>query len=295
MTMQVTDNVEAGRLQVPVESLWDRAFDAVDAAWPWLARLATVFGALFLVAPVVVVVITSFNVHPRLDFPPQTWSTESYSNIPDRMYDAFYTSLKLGAYSTTVAMLLAVPASLGIVRGHIPGKFLIESFFRSPLQVPGIVMGVALYQYYVYLLDNFDIGLRGNFNGLLLAHIVLVTPYMLGAMVSRVAVLAPNLEEAAAGLGAGFWRTIWTVTLPLMRPALVAGGILAFLISFENVPLSLFLVGSNTSTLPVELFHTAELSLSPTVYAASALTVVFSILITIVVERLIGLRTVLSI
>lgn len=264
----------------------------VDETLPWLVRAFVTAGLIFLVLPTFVVVITSFSGRGVL-FPPRTWSFDAYGNIPTSMYDSFVTSVKLGLSAVALALVIALPTSLALVRGALPGKNLLRAALNSPLQVPHIVVGYAFYQYFV-LLAGFGVTLRGEFAGLIVGHLLVVTPYVLTTLLGRVASLDPSIEEAAHGLGAGFMRTTFAVTLPLLRPAVLAAVILAFLVSFNEVTVSMFLVGVGNTTLAVQILGSADNELNTMVYAVSALTVLFSVGAALVVNRFIGLRTVLS-
>lgn len=255
-------------------------------------RALVLFGVVFLLAPLVVIVVTSFNVAPALAFPPRNWSLSSYGHISASLYEAFLVSVQLAVVATLVSMALAVPAAFALVRGRIPGARVLETFLRGPLQVPQIIMGLALYEFMV-VLDGFGVPLQARFAGLVVAHVVLVTPYILATAVSRVAAIDRETEEAAAGLGARPAVVLFRVVMPAIRQALIASGLLAFLVSFDNVPLSLFLTVPGGTTLPVELFNQSESSLSPTIYAAASATVLFSLVFTAVLDRLVGLRNAL--
>jgi putative spermidine/putrescine transport system permease protein len=267
-----------------------RALVSGDRLWQaCFVALATVI-MVFLVAPLVVVVATSFG--NQIEFPPPTFNVQAYRDIPGFMFDAFFTSLKVGALSTGVAMLLAFPTTLALVRGKLRGRAVLMAYFQSPLQIPAIVQGLALFQLYISV-DAFR-ELRGSLLGLVIGHVMLIFPFVLTTMVGRISSLDLNLELAAYGLGAGFMRTTWYVTLPLMRPAIIAGGFLAFLISFDDTALSLFLVSSSQSTLPLTLFNSSEQALSPAIYAMSTLVIGFSFVLAVLVDRLFGLRTVMG-
>lgn len=259
--------------------------------WSMRALLGAI--VIFLIAPLISVIGTSFNTPPLIIFPPPHLSLDSFRQIPDNWYQAFFTSLKVAFAAAGISAVLTVPAAFALVRGRLPGCALLESMFRSPLLVPQIVLSVSIYQYYVVLAGMLGNSFISGFEGLVIAHTLLVSPYILSTVFGRIANLDPAYEEASIGLGASSTRTFLAVTLPILRPALTAALILAFVISFDNVTLSLFLstdVGS--STLPVTLFSAIELSASPVIFAAAALTILVSVLVTFSVERLIGLRSV---
>lgn len=279
------------------EGLLDRLSILLDDVWPVLIHAAVVLGVLYLIAPLIVVTGTSFN-KTAIVFPPSDWSLEPYSLIPRSMYEAFFTSFRLGLISTALATLLAVPGALAIVRGWVPGRAITEAFFRMPIQVPAIVIGLSFFQYYTVLQRDFDFlpyTLRGSFEGLVIGHTLLVTPFMLVVVLARAAALRPTMEEASYGLGAGFIRTTFQITLPLLKPAIIAGAFVAFIISFDDVAVSLFLVGAGDSTLPVTMLGVAEAYNPPFLYAAANLTVVFAMMLALFVQRVVGVRTVFSV
>jgi putative spermidine/putrescine transport system permease protein len=266
---------------------------AGDIACRWGLRMLLTLTVLFLIAPLVSVIGTAFNAPPLILFPPQHWSLESFRQIPDIWYQAFYTSIEVALCAALIGSLIAVPAAFALVRGALPGKEVFESLGRSPLLVPQIVLSVGMYQYYAALSAWSDKLAIGGFAGLVIAHTILVTPYIVGTTLARIAAIDPALEEASAGLGASAMRTFRGVTLPLVRPALTASFILAFVVSFDNVTLSLFLSADSTSsTLPVTLFSAIELSASPVIFAAAALTVGLSVAVTFLLGRVIGIRAV---
>jgi putative spermidine/putrescine transport system permease protein len=262
-----------------------------DAACRWFIRILLALGAVFLVLPLIAVVITAFNAPPVMLFPPAHFSLESFREIPSNWYEAFATSIELAVLAAAIGMAITVPAAFALARGRLPGRGVIELLFRSPLQVPQIVLSVSIYQYYVVLQNLLGGNFIGGFAGLLIAHTLLVSPYILSTMLSKIGSINPSIEEASEGLGARPEKTFFQVTLPLVRPALTAALILAFVISFDNVTLSLFLsADSSSSTLPVTLFSAIELSASPVIFAAAALTILLSVAITLSIEKLVGLR-----
>ena len=256
-------------------------------------RVLICFGVVFLLAPLAVIVVTSFNISPALDFPPKRWSLSSYHGISSQIYHSFFVSVQLAVLATAASLVLAVPAAFALVRGRLPVARGVETFFRTPLQVPQIVMGLALFQLFVMTYNSLGISLQAKLTGLVIAHVVLVTPYVLATSTARIAAVDAELEEAALGLGARPFVIFFRITLPVVRQALIASAVLAFLISFDNVPLSLFLSGPGMTTLPVALFDESLLALSSSIFAAASLTVVFSLVVTAVLERFIGLRSAL--
>jgi putative spermidine/putrescine transport system permease protein len=268
-----------------------KALDRFSHAGVWMAGI---FSLVFLLAPMAVIVLASFNRAPALDVPPRSWSLASYSAISDALYQSFFVSVRLAVLATLISVVLAVPLSFWVARTRGMVASSADTFFRSPLQVPQIVLGVSLYQSFVFYQQLSGVSLRASFTGLLFAHVILVTPYVIAVCVSSIQGRGMDQELAAANLGASPLRIFLQISLPAIRQAVIASSILAMLISFDNVPLSLFLVGPGATPLPVQLFSLSEQNLTPTLYAAATLTVVFSIVITAVLEKLVGLRSALQ-
>jgi putative spermidine/putrescine transport system permease protein len=268
-----------------------RWFDKFSHVGLWAAGILAL---VFLLAPMAVIVLASFNRAPFLDVPPQHWSLASYSAISSDLYQSFFVSLKLAVLATLISVVLAVPMCFWVARSRGPVSSAADTFFRSPLQVPQIVLGLSLYQSFVLYQRVSGASLRATFLGLLFAHVILVTPYVVGVCVSSIQGRGQDHELAAANLGASPLRIFLQISLPGIRQAVVASAILAMLISFDNVPLSLFLAGPGTTPLPVQLFSLSEQNLTPTLYAAATLTVVFSIVVTAILEKIVGLRTALQ-
>ena len=250
---------------------------------------------LFLLAPVIVVVVASFDggspVGGRafLNFPPSDLSLQWYSAIQPRLYRALWISLSVATIATAAAILIGVPAAIGLVRSNVPGKAVMATLFRAPLQIPFIVIGVAFLQTYYMIGDAFGIRLVSTFPGLLLGHIFVTTPYVVGSVGAVLHRFDMSLEEAALSLGASRWRTFRRVTLPLIMPGVYAGALFAFMVSFGDVPMSLFLAGSSYTTLPVEIFHSMEFDFDAAILALSSMIVAGSVLLLWVIQKLVGL------
>ena len=268
--------------------LADRVFLIVVGA-------VVLIGVVVLIAPLVSVIGTSLNEPPALVFPPTTITFDAYRQIPSAWYAAFFVSIKLAMVAAFAASAIAVPTAFALTRGNMPGRAFIDAFVRSPLQVPQVVLSLSIYQYFSLMQTFTGANLFSGFRGLVLAHTLMVAPYIFGTVIGRIGSIDRSIEEASEGLGATPLRTFILVTLPMIRPALLAALILAFVISFDNVTLSLFLTaGASSTTLPVTLFTAFELSASPVVFAAAALAIIVSIIVTILLDRLIGLRAVIA-
>jgi len=248
------------------------------------------FVVAFLLVPLVVVMISSFSPSGReyVQFPPSGFSLFWYTRIPKQFFMAFFNSIIIGLAASVISMILGVSTAMSLVRGNYPGKGLLKAFFSSPLQIPLIVLGVIFLQYYVLVGRKLNLRLTDTYLGLILAHVIITFPFVLGTVGSVLERFDTALEEAALVHGASKWSTFRRVTLPIITPGIYAGALYAFINSFGNVPVSLFLIGSNITTLPVEIFYALEFDFSPAILALSTLTVVFSVVLVQLIQRLTG-------
>jgi putative spermidine/putrescine transport system permease protein len=244
----------------------------------------------FLLAPVLLVFPISFSADNFIAWPPSGWSVRWYAALmrENELILAFRNSLVLGLVVTVLSLAIALPAAVGLVRRNFPGRDLLFSVFTAPLLLPSIVLGLAILIVFV------GRGLVGSWTGMVLAHLTLTLPYALRVLATGLKTLPPAVEDAAATLGGNPFTVFRRVTLPLMTPALVAAGALCFLVSFDEVVISLFIVGPQLKVLPVSLYIYVESRTDPLVAAASALLVLGTLLVVMVLERAIGLRRAVS-
>lgn len=254
---------------------------------------------LFLLAPVIVVAGASFDggksVAGRafLQFPPSDLTLYWYENIQPRLWEALGVSVSVAAVAATVGTVLGVPAALGIVRSNLPGKTLIATLFRAPLQIPFIVIGIAFLQTYYFFADAVGFGLQGTFAGLALGHVFVATPYVVGSVGAALQRFDVRLEEAALSLGADRVTTFRRVTLPIVMPGIYAGALFAFMVSFGDVPISLFLASATYTTLPLEIFHGMEFDFDAAVLAISTVVLLGSLVVLYFIQRIVGLDVLL--
>lgn len=239
----------------------------------------------FLLAPIAIVVLTSFSNDAYLAFPPAHWGLGGYVALfHNRAFQAgIETSLSLGIVVTLLTLVMGTAASFAIARFRFPGSRAVLGFFTAPLLLPTIVLGLALLLVFVQL------GLLATFTGLVIGHSVVAIPYVIRLMLTAINNVSTTLEEAAATLGASPVRVFWRVTLPLMRPALLAAAALAFLASFDEVTITLFLVGPRLTTLPIEVFRYVQSHADPQISALSVLLIVLTIGAILLIERSLGL------
>lgn len=256
----------------------------------------TVAGVLvFLFAPLVVVVGASFDggENAFINFPPRQLSMSWYWSIPYRYFETLLVSLLLAAASAAAAIVLGVPAALALARSRLPGLELAAALFRAPLQIPFVVIGVAFLQSYYLAASVIGLNLIGSFTGLLLAHVFIAMPYVIGTTTAVLRRFNVRLEEAALILGASRWSAFRKVTLPIVAPGIYVGALYAFIISFSDVPISLFLASPRYTTFPVEVFHSMEFDFNPAILAISTLILGFSVAMLWLVQRAVGIDAML--
>lgn len=240
---------------------------------------------LFLLAPLLVVIALSFTSASNLVFPPPGLSLRWFRYLAGR--NEFISSAIVGAEIATIASLmavaLAIPTALALIRGQFRFKPAIESLLMSPAILPGIIIGVALLQYFTLL------GMVRSFPRLVLAHIVICLPYALRSISACLRGIDPNLEEASRTLGAGAWRTFWRILLPLLKPGVIAALIFSFVTSFDNVVVSIYLIGGDTVTLPIRIFTYLEWQFDPSIAAISTIFIAVTTVVIVTVERLTGI------
>lgn len=250
----------------------------------WLS-LYVIAVLVFLALPILIVIPLAFSNDVSLSFPPHGFSLRWFANIAARpeFLSAFLLSAQVAVFATAMAMLIGVPAAVGIVRYQFPGRDTLLMIFMTPLIFPAIVLGAAL------ALVLSPMGLLRNFWGLALAHVVLTFPYVLRTAVATLFEVDKALQEAAYTLGANRWRAFRHVTLPLLRPGLLAGATFALIISFDEFTITMFLVGPGVMTLPLEMYNYAEFSLDPTIAAISTILLVLTSVAILAIEKLVGL------
>jgi putative spermidine/putrescine transport system permease protein len=169
-----------------------------------------------------------------------------------------------------LATVLGTPAALGLVRGSFPGKRLINAFILSPLIAPAIIVAVGVYFFYAL------IGVVGNPLALILAHTALAVPFVVINVTATLQGFDERLEYAAMNLGATPWRTFWQVTLPIIRPGVLAGAVFAFISSFDELVVALFVSGTGAVTLPRKMWQSIRFEIDPTIAAVSTILIVLT-------------------
>jgi len=233
----------------------------------------------FLMLPLLVVFPISLSSAPYMQFPPPGFSWQWYARYfaDPQWIDATIRSLQIGLATSVLALALGVPLSFALVRGKFPARWLLDRLTMAPIVVPTIIFSVAIYGLFAKM------KLIGEWYGLALAHTVLALPFVVLVMIAGLRDFDRALEQAAEGLGASRLRTLRRITLPILRPSLISAGLLAFISSFDEVVVALFLAGARM-TLPKKMFDNILMEIDPTIAAVS----VMQILLVAVVLFLIG-------
>lgn len=238
-----------------------------------LIRAYTVLVYLFMFLPIAVVVLLSFNANQFGSFPMTGLSTRWFETLwqNEAIMRAFRTSILLGLMTAAVSTVLGVLASLALVRYAIPGRNLITTLLIAPILVPEVVLAVAL----LLFLNFLNIG--KSFALLLMGHVIFTLPFVILVVQARLVSIRRDVEEAALSLGASPMQTFFSITLPLLMPAVAAGGLFAFTISFDDITGTLFWKPGGIETVPTQIFSMLRNSISPEINALGTVIIVLTV------------------
>ncbi len=244
---------------------------------------------LFMLAPLVIVCLVAFTPGLSLSVPTDNFSLRWFKAVfaHSDLLQSFKNSFWLGFISASLATLIAVPAGLAITRFSFPGREFLNGFFLSPLMIPHLVLGVALLRLFAL------VGATGSFIWLAFAHVMIITPYVLRLIIAASVGFDQSCENAAQALGANSFTVFRRITLPMILPGITGGWLLAFINSFDEVTMSIFVTAPSTVTLPVRMYMYATESIDPLMAAASALTVGFTLVVMVLIDRIYGLDKIL--
>jgi putative spermidine/putrescine transport system permease protein len=240
-----------------------------------------------MVMPVVFVIWSAFFDSPFLSFPPPGYTVRWFAEAFGRpaFLSGFWMSMKIALIAALAGVCMGTLASLVLVRSRFRGRGFLNSLLLSPLMVPNIVLGIALYVFFIWIADHSPLDLTTGMAGLVVAHTLLTLPWSVRLISASLVGADRSIEEAAMNLGAGPFRTFLTVTLPLMRSGVIAAALFSFIISFENLELSLLLVGPGSTTFPIALMQYLEFNMDPTAAAASAIQVTLIVCLLLIADR----------
>ncbi len=243
---------------------------------------------LILVAPVLIVIATSFTTTQALRFPPPGLSLRWYGDLFDPVrsapiHNAALNSVWVAGWATLIGSVLSVLAALAITRVSRPSARALEASFLSPLVLPTLSYGLAALMFFSVL------GIRPSLNLLIAGHLVVIAPFVFRTTLASLTQLDPALLEASSNLGASRFYSFRRITLPLIAPGIAAGAFLAFIASMDNVPVSLFLSTARTSMLPIRMWGMMESTLDVRIAAIAGVLIVAILILMVVMDRFTGL------
>lgn len=257
----------------------------MKAAARILSAVLAVAACVFLLAPLVVVVLASFSPTPVFDLPTTGASLRWYGRIAnlEGFWPALGLSIEVAAVSTALALVVGTLAAIAAVRGALPYADAFAALLVSPLMMPGLVLGIALLQYFR------AVGFDAPLAGLLVAHLIVTLPYVARTMIAGLSRFDFTLIDAALTLGCTWRQAIFKVMVPALAPSFLIAGLFAFLASFDNYPVSIFLTDVRTKTLPIKMLQYIEEAPDPTIAAVSSLILLGTIVLLIIADRAVGL------
>ena len=245
----------------------------------WIVASAVLF---FLLLPLAIIVPSSFSASAYMEFPPRGLSLQWYRNyLGSRAWvEPTLLSLRVAIVTMVISTLAGTLAAFGLVRGRFPGRRALEFFLLSPMVVPVIVFAIGCYFLFskVKLIDTPW--------ALYLSHAIVATPLVVIIVGSAPRTFDRTLEQAARSLGAGYSRALWYVTIPILRPAILSAAAFAFLTSFDEVVLSVFLGGPAATTLPKRIWDNVRHEIDPTITAVASILIAASIVVLAIGEVL---------
>lgn len=254
-----------------------------------LALTYNVLFLTFILAPLVVVLLVAFTDKGYISMPFNGASLRWFRAIleNDDIVSAFWLSVRLAFTAATIGVVLAVPAALAIARYRFPGRGALMAFFLSPMMIPAVVLGIAFLRFLSLL------NLNGSFFALVTTHVVIVVPYALRLALSSAVGLDRDAERAALSCGASRFTAFRRVVLPMIRTGVAGGWLLSFIQSFDELTMTIFVATPGTTTLPVAMYNQIQQTIDPLVTSVSAVLIVGTIALMVLLDRLVGLDRIL--
>jgi len=255
----------------------------------WLLTACAWLVLLFLILPILVIIPLSFNAEPFFSFTegmlrldPQAWSLRWYKAVftDEGWLLSIKNSFVIGIFSTVLATILGTCAAVGLARAEMPARRLITALLLSPMIVPLIITAAGVFFFYS------DIGLANSFTGIILAHAVLGTPFVIITVTATLSGFDYSLVRAASSLGARPLRIFFDIVFPLIRPGIISGALFAFITSFDEVVVILFMAGPQQRTIPRQMFSGLREQINPSILSVAALLIVVSIALLVSMELL---------
>ncbi|WP_377828100.1 ABC transporter permease [Bradyrhizobium lupini] len=253
-----------------------------ERSWYYLHRVICGAVLLFLIAPILVIIPLSFNSVPFFTYPMPGLSLRWYEEffLTGRWQGALHNSIFVALSVTLLSTVLGTLAALGLSRPNFPWRTAVMTVLISPMVVPVVITAVGVYFFYA------DVGLLNTYTGLILAHTTLATPFVVITVTATLTGFDHSLTRAAAGLGAPPITAFFKVTLPLILPGMISGSLFAFLTSFDETVVALFVASAEQRTLPKVMFSGIREEISPTITAAATVLTLFSIVMLGMIELL---------
>jgi len=260
----------------------------LDYACRWPLRLWMLLVGLFLYAPLVVLVVMSFNDSRRttqwrgftLD-----WYRRVFSDL--ELLQSLFNSLTVAALSTGLSLVLGTLAALALWRFRFTGRVMADRALALPIVVPEICVGVAMLVFFARVMPwPADLAWPLSLGPIVIAHVSFSFPFVAVVVRARLQGFDRSQEEAARDLGASDWQALWDVVIPHLRPALLAGALLAFTLSLDDFVITFFTAGPDTVTFPVKVYSMVRFSVTPAVNAVSTLLLAVTVLLTFLALRL---------
>lgn len=255
---------------------------SLERLWRVALILLCTMVLLFLISPIIAIMPLSFNSEPYFTYPMPGLSMKWYKDFfaDPRWVDALQSSLIIAISATALSMILGTLAALGLSRANFPYRAWVMAFLISPMIVPVVITAVGMYFFFA------NLGLNNTYFGIILAHTALATPFVVITVTATLVGFDQSLNRAGASLGASPMTVFRKVTFPLILPGMISGALFAFITSFDEVVVVLFIASPDQRTLPKQMFSGIREQISPTITAAATMLVVAAAIMLVTVELL---------
>ncbi|BFL63093.1 Spermidine/putrescine transport system permease protein potC [Roseomonas mucosa] len=260
----------------------------------WLVAALTAAGLALIFVPLVLTLYLSVFDETLITFPPRGYTLHWYARIIPEFGGPLQTSLMVALAAVAISLLIGVPAGIGLSRYSFPGRSLVSTLLLAPLTMPGIAIGLGIYVLAILFEERTQVAVSGSVWLMVAAHVLIALPWVVRLCLASLANHDRSAEEAAASLGARPFLVVWRVTLPAMRSGIVAGALFAFIVSFENLEMTLFLIAPGMTTLPISVLQYLQYRLDPLVAAVAVAQVVLVGVALAVLDRHVRLSRVVA-
>ena len=250
----------------------------------WLARLYLILIFCIVLMPMVIILVISFSADSYLSFPPSGWSLKWYGTVLGNasFMQGMRNSALIAVIVAALSLAFGLPAAFALVRLQFPGRAFIRNLILAPLILPAMMLGLGILMVFT------PAGLVATYPGLVLAHLVMTLPFSIRILQTALANLGTDVEEAAMTLGARPFKAFTAITLPRLFPGIMASSAIALILSFDEIVLSLFIVGPRLQTLPVAIYRYVDERTDPMVAVLAVMMIAISLSVILIVERSVG-------